>query len=178
MSSPWWTILWGPEMWDVANPPTSINESVSWCSPEIVQTRGHPSMKKAETTWTFQSNSFVSVCKIWACSLQSRKKMLSQAIYFQGQVGWGFENPGLVKVSLPMAGRVGTIWSLRSLPTQPILWFCFGVIWRAFSMNYIYRLHLSSVQWTLDCFMLLQALLNLAVQVKYVGITPTLTFRN
>jgi len=35
----------------------------------------------------------------------------------QGQVGWGFEQPGLVK-GVPAHGRrVGTRWSLRSLPT-------------------------------------------------------------
>jgi len=39
----------------------------------------------------------------------------------QGQVRWGSEQPGLV--SLPMIGGGGTKWSLRSLPTQTILWF-------------------------------------------------------
>jgi len=41
----------------------------------------------------------------------------------QGQVGWGFEQPGPVE-GVPAYGRgVGTRWSLRSLPTQTILWF-------------------------------------------------------
>ena len=39
----------------------------------------------------------------------------------QGQVGWGFEQRGLVE-SVPVLGRgVGTRGSLRSLPTQTIL---------------------------------------------------------
>jgi len=42
----------------------------------------------------------------------------------QGQVGWGFEQPGLVE-SVPAHGRgVGTRWPVRSLLTQTILWFC------------------------------------------------------
>jgi len=41
----------------------------------------------------------------------------------QGQVGWGFEQAGVVE-GVPAHGRgVGTRWSLRSLPTQTILWF-------------------------------------------------------
>ena len=41
----------------------------------------------------------------------------------QGQVGWGFEQSGLVE-GVPAHSRgVGTRWSLRSLPTQTILWF-------------------------------------------------------
>ena len=41
----------------------------------------------------------------------------------QGQVGWGFEKPGLVE-GVPAHGRrLGTRWSIRSLPTQSILWF-------------------------------------------------------
>ena len=40
----------------------------------------------------------------------------------QGLVGWGFEQPGLVE-GVPVRGRGGgTRWSLRSLPTQTILW--------------------------------------------------------
>jgi len=39
----------------------------------------------------------------------------------QGQVGWGFEQPGLVE-GVPAHGRgVGTRLSIRSLPTQTIL---------------------------------------------------------
>jgi len=39
----------------------------------------------------------------------------------QGQVGRGFEQPGLVE-GVPAPGRgVGIGWSLRSLPTQAIL---------------------------------------------------------
>ncbi|GAB0188788.1 hypothetical protein GRJ2_001344100 [Grus japonensis] len=39
----------------------------------------------------------------------------------QGQVGWGFGQPGLVE-GVPAHGRgVGTRWSLRSLPTQTFL---------------------------------------------------------
>lgn len=45
-------------------------------------------------------------------------------------------------------------------------------------MGHIYRLRLTSVQWALGCFALPWALLNFAVQVKYVGVTPTLTCRN
>ena len=52
----------------------------------------------------------------------------------QGQVGWGFEQPGVVE-GVPVHGRgVGTRWSVRSLPTQTIYdpgkwptdmgWFC------------------------------------------------------
>jgi len=41
----------------------------------------------------------------------------------QGQVGWGFEQPGLVE-GVPAHGRgIGTRWSLRSVPTQTIFWF-------------------------------------------------------
>lgn len=41
----------------------------------------------------------------------------------QGQVGWGFDQPGLAK-DFPVHGRgVGTRWSLNSLPIQTILWF-------------------------------------------------------
>jgi len=45
----------------------------------------------------------------------------------QGRVGWGPEQPGLVlnvEVGDPAwGGQVGSWWSLRSLPTQAILWF-------------------------------------------------------
>jgi len=46
----------------------------------------------------------------------------------QGQVGWGFEQPGLVEGD-PAHGHgreIGTLWSLWSLPTQttPILCPC------------------------------------------------------
>ena len=42
----------------------------------------------------------------------------------QGQAGWGFEQPGIVE-GVPAHGRGrGTRWSLRSLPTQIIVWFC------------------------------------------------------
>ena len=42
----------------------------------------------------------------------------------QAQVGWVFEQPGLME-GVPAHGRgVGSRWSLRSLPTQTILWFC------------------------------------------------------
>ena len=41
-----------------------------------------------------------------------------------GQVGWGLEQPGLVE-GVPAQGRgVATRRSLRSLPTQTILWSC------------------------------------------------------
>ena len=41
----------------------------------------------------------------------------------QGQVGWSSEQPGLVE-DVPAHGRgIGTRWSLRSRPTQTILWF-------------------------------------------------------
>jgi len=41
----------------------------------------------------------------------------------QGQVGWSSEHSGLVE-DVPVHGRgVGTRWSSRSLPIQPILWF-------------------------------------------------------
>ena len=41
----------------------------------------------------------------------------------QGQAGWGFEQPAVVQ-GVPAHGRgVGTSWSIRSLPTQTILWF-------------------------------------------------------
>ena len=40
----------------------------------------------------------------------------------QGQAGWSCEQPGLVE-DVPAHGRgIGTRWSLRSLPTQTILW--------------------------------------------------------
>lgn len=107
--------------------PHPFNWSVFWCSPEVVRTDGHPSMKKAETTWAFQSNS-LCVCKIWARSLQPREKMLF----------WG--NLGCVQHGL--------------------------------------YLQASCLQWALGCFALPWALLNLAVQVKYVGVIPTLTFGN
>ena len=39
----------------------------------------------------------------------------------QGQLGWGFEQPGLVE-GVPAHGRgVGTRWSLKYLPTLTIL---------------------------------------------------------
>jgi len=42
----------------------------------------------------------------------------------QGQAGWGFGQPGLVG-SVPACSRgLGVRWSLWSLPTQTILWFC------------------------------------------------------
>jgi len=49
---------------------------------------------------------------------------------FQGQVRHSFEQPGLVG-SVPARGRrVQTRWSLRSLPTQTILWwFIFTSLW-------------------------------------------------
>ena len=55
----------------------------------------------------------------------------------QGQVRWGPGQPGLVPdvvTGNPAHGReVGTRWSLRSLLTQAILWFCDSVIlWRTF----------------------------------------------
>jgi len=39
----------------------------------------------------------------------------------QGQVGWGFEQPGLVEGVIVHGRGVGTRRSLRSLPTQTIL---------------------------------------------------------
>jgi len=39
----------------------------------------------------------------------------------QGQVGWDFEQPGLVEGVHAHGRGVGTRWSLRSLPTQTIL---------------------------------------------------------
>ena len=43
--------------------------------------------------------------------------------HVQGQDGWVFEQPGLVE-GVPAHGRgVGTRWSIRSVPTQTILWF-------------------------------------------------------
>jgi len=41
----------------------------------------------------------------------------------QGQVGWSSEQPGVVESVLAHGRGVGTRWSLRSLPTQTILWF-------------------------------------------------------
>jgi len=41
----------------------------------------------------------------------------------QGQVGWSFEQPGLVEV-VPVHGKwIGTRWSIRSLPIQISMWF-------------------------------------------------------
>lgn len=46
----------------------------------------------------------------------------------QDQVGWSLEQPSLVKV-VPAQGREGgTGCSLRSLPTQTVLWFYGSVI--------------------------------------------------
>jgi len=41
----------------------------------------------------------------------------------QGQVRWGFEQPGLVEVVPAHARGLRTRWSTRSLPTQTMLWF-------------------------------------------------------
>jgi len=42
----------------------------------------------------------------------------------EGHVGGGFEQPALVE-GVPAHGRgLGTGWSIRSLPTQTIPWFC------------------------------------------------------
>jgi len=43
----------------------------------------------------------------------------------QGQVGQGFEQPGVVEGVSAHGRGVGTRWSLRSLPTQTILYFCY-----------------------------------------------------
>jgi len=52
------------------------------------------------------------------CSLTAMKCPLPGSV--QGQVGRGFEPPGLVE-GVPARGRgVGTRWSIRSLPTQTI----------------------------------------------------------
>ena len=45
----------------------------------------------------------------------------------QGQAGWSSEQPGLVEGVHAHGRGVGTRWSLRSLPTQTVLWyFCCG----------------------------------------------------
>jgi len=41
-----------------------------------------------------------------------------EAVDVQGQVGLGFEQPGVVEAVPGYGRRVGTRWSLRSLPTQ------------------------------------------------------------
>jgi len=50
-------------------------------------------------------------------------RFFAQRSCVQRQVGWSFEQPGLVE-GVPVHGRGGGIrWSVRSLPTQTILWF-------------------------------------------------------
>ena len=50
---------------------------------------------------------------------------------------WGFEQAGLVDGVLAHVRGVGTRWSIRSLPTRIVLWFCNSMIWYVFIPGWI-----------------------------------------
>jgi len=54
--------------------------------------------------------------------LRSCKVMYRYAPTRSREVGWSSEQPGLGEDVPAHGGGVGTRWSLRSLPTQTILW--------------------------------------------------------
>ena len=60
----------------------------------------------------------VALCLLWRFRCSAAKWSV------QGQVGWGFEQPGLVEGVPAHGSGIGTRWSLRSLPTHTLLWFC------------------------------------------------------
>ena len=80
----------------------------------------------------------------------------------QGQVGWGPGQPSLVlnvKVGGPACGGgAGASWSLRSLPTQAILWFTicgvfiylfiylFIYFWKHWKLEHDYTLHINMMK--------------------------------
>jgi len=67
--------------------------------------------------------SLSSDCRPAACKVPEVKKDVPLPGSVQGQVGRGFEQPGLME-GVPTHGRgVGMRLSIRSLPTQTIPWF-------------------------------------------------------
>lgn len=54
---------------------------------------------------------------------QTEQKSAQNTITAAGQIGWSFEQPGMVEYVPAHVREGGTRYSLRRLPTQIVLWF-------------------------------------------------------
>jgi len=104
---PYTPIWWGPTWSTVSSSGALSTRKTSTC---WSGSRGGPQR------WSEDWNIFAmrKDWESWGCSAWSREGWI--------QIGWGFEQPGLLEGVPAHGSRLGTRRSLRTLPTQNMLW--------------------------------------------------------